>query len=118
MSTTQTLALIGAYKSARLLSGRSVTYTRGAGSVSLTCIPGQTQFSADSGDGIVTYTNTDDFLFLTSELIISGSAITPRKGDTITDNGTVHTVFCIGPDAQYRYTDQEKRIIRIHTRKV
>ena len=114
----QTSLLVGAYKANRAVTGRTVVYTQGAGSVTLSCVPGRTQFTSDMGDGVVSYLATDDYLFLVSEMAISGTAITPRKGDTISDGGVTHTVFCIGPDVQYRYTDQEKKIIRIHTRKV
>lgn len=111
--TAQNDAIVAAYKAARSISGVSVVYTQGATSLTLRCVPGQTQFSAETADGYVNYSNSDDFLFLVSEL-----TVTPRAGDTIVRSGVTYTVLSMGSDAQYRYSDQEKAIIRIHTRKV
>ena len=116
--TFQTDSILGGYKAMRTLAGRSVVYTQGATSVTLRCVLGQTQFSAESGDGMVSITNVDDFIFIVSELASSGTPIVPRKGDTIVRDGVTYTVFTVGSDAQYRYSDQEKVLIRVHARKV
>lgn len=114
--TIQTDAVIAAYKAVRSMSGVTATYARGANSVTLKVVQGQTQLSADYGDGVITITNSHDFLILVEELIINGSNVLPLRGDTITVGSTVYTVLTIAGDAQYRYTDQERKIIRVHTR--
>jgi len=116
--TLQSEAVTAAFKCARAISGRSVVYARGANSVTLSCVPGRTQFAAETGDGIIDYTNTDDYLFLASELILNSVLVTPLMGDTVTDAGVTRTVFSTAGDARFRYTDQEKKIIRIHTRAI
>ena len=114
--TVQTDAVVAAYKAVRSLSGVTATYARGANSVKLKVVQGQTQLSSDYGDGVITITNSHDFLILASELILGGSSVIPLRGDTITVNGTVFTVLTMAGEAQYRYTDQERKIIRVHTR--
>lgn len=114
--TVQTDAVIAGYKAARALAGVSVTYARGADSVRVKCVMGQTQLAAESDNGIVTVVNSHDFLFLVSDLVLSNTNILPLRGDTITHSGTTYTVLTSGVDAQYRYTDQERKIIRVHTR--
>lgn len=114
--TIQTDAVIAAYKAVRSMSGVTATYTRGANSVTLKVVQGQTQLQATADNGIVVIGNAHDFLILVSELIINGSNTLPLRGDTITVGSTVYTVLTMGGDAQYRYTDQERVIIRVHTR--
>ena len=111
--SVQTDAVIGAFKAARSVAGFNVTYTQGATSLSLKAVRGQTQFSQEAANGMVVVTNTDDFLFLASEL-----TVTPRMGDTVVCGSETFKVFSMGSDPQWRYTDQEKAIIRVHMRKV
>ena len=114
--TIQTDAVKAAYKAARVMSGVTATYTRGAHSVLLKVLQGQTQLTAAGDNGIIVVGNAHDFLILVEELILNGSQTLPLRGDTITVNGTVFTVLTMAGDAQYRYTDQERKIIRVHTR--
>lgn len=114
--TVQTDAVVAAYKAVRSLSGVTATYARGANSVKLKVVQGMTQLSAEQGDGTIIITNSHDFLILASELVISGSTVMPLRGDTITVGSTVFTVLTYGSDAQYRWTDQERKILRVHTR--
>lgn len=111
--TIQNSAVIGAFKSARTVSGVTVTYTQGATALILKAVRGQTQFSQEAAGGMVVITNSDDFLFLASEL-----TVTPKMGDTVTCGDETFKVFSIGSDPQWRYTDQEKAIVRVHMRKV
>ena len=114
--TIQTDAVIAAYKAVRSMSGVTATYARGANSTTIKCVMGQTQLTAEADNGVITIGNSHDFLFLVSELVINGVNVLPIRGDTITQGGTTYTVLTMGGDAQYRYTDQERKIIRVHTR--
>lgn len=114
--TVQTDAVIAGYKAARALAGVSATYTRGANEVRIKVVQGMTQLSAEQGDGTIIITNSHDFLILASDLVINGSTVLPLRGDTITVSGTVYTVLTYGSDPQYRWMDQERKILRVHTR--
>lgn len=116
--TVQTDAIIAGFKSARSISGVTITYTRGVASVVIRALRGQTQLGEQSADGIVSVTNSSDYFVLASDLVLSGSAVLPARGDTITDGGETFTVLCLASEPQWRYTDHERVIIRIHTKEL
>lgn len=111
--TIQNDAVIGAFKAARAVAGVTVTYTQGSTVLYLKAVRGQTQFSQEAAQGMIVITNSDDFIFLASEL-----TVTPKMGDTVVCNDETFKVFSMGSDPQWRYTDQEKALIRVHMRKV
>ena len=62
---------------------RSVTYRRGADSVSVGATIGRTTFEITSDEGARIETESRDFLISTATLILAGAETLPANGDTI-----------------------------------
>lgn len=65
----------------------------------------------------------DDFLVAAEDLVINSVTIEPRVGDEIrrTINGTTHKYEVQRPNRDetcYRFSDLDRKYLRIHTRKV
>ena len=105
--------------------GVTVTYARGANSVSLTAIAGQTH--VELSDDLGSLSETDryiDWLIKPTSLIISSVQVEPRKGDTITrtvdGDSHVYTVTEIPGAEAWRYirrslSGKAQGMMRIHT---
>ena len=91
-------------------AGETVTYTRAAASVSLSAVVGRQR---REGDGVETLTvdgNSRDFLIRAADLILSGSAAKPLRGDTITEaSGREYEV------TDWRYSDAACLVYRVST---
>jgi len=111
------------FESLLVLTGVTVTYTRGSSSLSnLEAIPTEERYSVPDEQGILQEIHSRDYLVKASELIIGGSAIEPRVGDRIVETiGTVSMTFEVFPiDGQrcFRYRDASRGTLRIHTKRV
>lgn len=100
----------------------AVVYYRGTGSVAASATIGQTEFAQDDGQfGIRTF-HSKDFIFLATDLVISGSQITPTAGDRITEvvggKTLTHEVTSHAGNPVYRYSDPYRTRIRVHTKQV
>lgn len=102
--------------------GAEVTYRRGAQSVTLTAIRGQSllRISDRFGNSRVERTQSD-FLVLASDLELGGTATTPQRGDTIEDtiNGKALTYKVLPPgegEPCWRWSDEARTGYRIHTK--
>lgn len=97
----------------------TVTYHRSAASVSLSATIGQAEFEQDNGVGSLVSTQTRDFIIDTSDLVLSGSAVLPERGDQIKQTvGSTVYVFeasSVGGEKVWRYTDRYQNRLRIHT---
>lgn len=113
--TAQDNAVIAGYKIARRFAGVTITYTRGASSVEIVAVPGRSTQSVDNGD-IITELQTRDYLLLASELVIGGAEVTPERGDTVTVGGEVLALLSQNGEPLWRYTDQTRTMLRIHTK--
>ena len=102
------------------VAGREIKYTRpGVGSVYIRAIRGVTNFQTqDNGVQELMYIKSDDYIFPTSDLVLGGQNVTPRRGDKIEDAGITKTVLTDGSDAMYKYTDQSRLTLRVHTKEV
>jgi len=108
-------AIIAGYKAARSVAGISAIYTRPAvGSVTLTAVPGDSVHETTTSSGFTTETKSQDYLFLVSELVISGSEITPLRGDTVAAGGKTYDVLAIGGETHWRYGSPAHVVIRVH----
>jgi hypothetical protein len=101
-----------------LAGGEEVTYARGASSATLTMARGSTEFEGfDAGDQEFTG-KTVDWLIEPDDLTLAspvGNTL-PAVGDTITDSDSqVYTVVTPGGERCYRYTDQTRKFLRVHT---
>lgn len=99
---------------------RPVTYARGAESVGLNATVGRTVFEQADEFGIVQRTESRDYLLRAQDLVLAGSLTEPRVGDRISEtaDGTLWTyeVMAIGGEPHYRFSDPERRTLRVHTR--
>lgn len=105
----------------RQAAGVKVTYTQAASgsTCSLTAVRGRTQFSqVNDRTGETTFMETNDFLIKSKDLRISGSVVTPTRGDRIAYDGVTYTVLSDGSDAMFKYTDQSRQTMRIHCKEV
>ena len=88
MTTRLVASMTSLIRSMKATRGASLTYTRGAYSVTLTGWLGNTGVSSlskiQSEPSTGPETSNADFMIVASELILNGSVVTPRIGDTIT----------------------------------
>lgn len=108
-------AVAGVFKQTRRVSGVAVTYTRGAATLALTAIPARGEHTLNVGE-VSTIFQTRDYLILAEELIFSGVATLPARGDTITEGGVTRDVLSISGSPGWEYTDQTRQLIRVHTK--
>lgn len=104
-------------------ASETVVYRRGSDSVSVAATVGQKLLRITDLDGGSRLEYTDlDFLIPTDQLILSGDAILPERGDIIErtlDDGTErYEVSPYGNDPAWRFADPHKSIVRIHTEAV
>lgn len=109
----------------RLLDQASVTvtYRRGASSVSLAAVLGHQLLRVSDGRGNTKVERTDrDFIIRAADLVIGGSVVEPRRGDRIdlTTGSTTERfdVMAPGDEPPWRYADPHKQLIRVHTKHV
>lgn len=101
-------------------AGVSVTYARGAQSVTLTAWVGRTVFgqlpSGQTGGSVVF--GDADFLIPVSALVLAAVAVQPSRGDRVTWAGLVYEIVAPGGDPPWRYSDQTRTVYRIHCKRV
>jgi len=102
-------------------ASRSVTYHRGAEAIAVQATIGRTLLKLDDGYGGVRMEWTDrDFLVQAADLVLGGAAVTPERGDRITEtvglNTSVFEVMAFGGEPPWRYSDPFGKLLRIHTK--
>ena len=102
---------------------RTVTYQRGAFSVQVQATVGQTVFRIDDGYGGSVRVVQRDYLIRGEDLILEGDEVLPQRGDQIreTQGGKVLVHEVMGPggsEPDWRYSDPQRRTLRIHTKHV
>lgn len=108
----------------------AITYTQGVGSVSLTAAwPGIATYVRDAADPGQSITWAErDYLIPAADLVIDGKAVTPQRGDRISDPNipdpvtglpTVFELLTPNGEPVWRYSDQHGRTVyRVHTKRV
>ena len=115
-------AISTALKAATRLAGLTITYTTSAGSVTLTggALQGATDFEVVIDGGLAERFTSADWLVSVADLVISGAAVTPARGDTIstTRNGATETYTVAAPEGEpvFAYLDRERTRYRIHSK--
>ena len=112
-------ALVRRMKASR---GRSLTYSRGGTQAAVTGWVGLSGFPATLGEhGARQEWGDRDYFFAVADLSTFGE---PQEGDRVTEtlNGTA-TVFEVilpagGGEQAWRYSDQNRTVYRLHTKKV
>ena len=121
------LRTAAAWLSATLETNVSETigYTRGALGVvgGLLATIGHTPFSQVTDSGIIETYQTRDYLITAAELILGGNVVLPQRGDLITEtdangNSFVYQVMAPGGEPHYRFCDQFRVKLRVHTKQV
>jgi|694.fasta_scaffold04174_29 hypothetical protein len=117
MTTALESAVIAAHKAARSIHGVSITYTRGASSVTISrAVPGRSVHDVTQDGSVIEQIKSRDYILLASELKIGGVVITPQRGDQITEGAKIYKVLSVGGEAAWRYQDQTMQTLRIHTK--
>jgi hypothetical protein len=101
------------------VAGELVQYWAGSQFVTLTGVPGTTQFGSDDVEGMTVGFTSSDWIFKVSDLVIGGVAITPKRGHLVKKTvGAKTYVYEVLKDAEqvYRYCDRERTRIRVHTK--
>ena len=94
--------------------GVSISYQRGTLTVTFKAIVSSTIFEAETSYG-VTRTETRDFSFSPSRLILQSAVRLPERGDKIVENGRTYIVTEPGGQPCYQYDDENRLMMRVHT---
>ena len=101
---------------------RSVTYARVTSTVDVQATIGRTVFEQADEYGIVTKTESRDYLIRTADLVLDGQPTLPKRGDQIreTDGSStfVYEVLSPGDEPVFRYSDPYRKALRIHTKHI
>lgn len=96
----------------------AVTYSRGVLSKVVLATRGKTDLQVFDGEGNARQMETADFIMNTSDLVLGGQAVLPALGDRIAVGGESYEVLGVPGMGHYRFCDQQKYSIRVHTKKV
>jgi len=101
---------------------RPVTYVRDALEVELPATVGKTVFELDTGRGVLEKTESRDFLLYARDLVLGSGTTLPRRGDRIreTVDGVtyIYEVMAPGKAPAWRWSDDYRHTLRIHTKQV
>lgn len=102
---------------------RAVSFVRGVLSVSVLATVGRTVFDVEREFGVVESVESRDFLVLATTLVLGGNLVTPQPGDRILETMgasvfTYEVSHPIGSETPWRFSDQNRETIRIHTKLV
>ena len=101
---------------------RTVSYVRGSSTVEVQATIGRTVFEQADEFGIVTKTESRDYLIRMADLVLDGQQTLPKRGDQIreTDGTTtfVYEVLSPGDEPVFRYADPYRKALRIHTKHI
>jgi len=99
---------------------RTVVYRRGEDSVEISATIGSTAFDRTDEYGVVHRIESRDYLVAAADLMLGGEAVTPKAGDRITETGEArvheYEVMSPGDEPAWRYSDPQRRTLRIHTK--
>lgn len=114
-------------KSARFLSGalksaakETITYTRGAESITLDAIPGRHENRLDLIEDEQASAREFDWIICADEIVLAAGKVAPEKGDVITwvEPGGTTLTYKVVPGTQdrcFRPCDQLGILYRVHT---
>jgi len=117
MTTPVQNAIAAALTVTNAAAGQAVTFARGGITETLTVTLGSSQFDRESsGDVIATFETVDFLLDPVALAALVAAAGLPQVGDTITTaNGRIHKVVHGAGEKPYRFMDQFRTALRIHT---
>lgn len=119
MTSPIAAAAAAARAASQSVRGESVTFTRGAYSLTLTAVRGSTGWdrSAPYG-GVRIGDRSTDWIIEAADLVDSnGDEIKPQRQDEIAVGNVTFRVMPYGPDNQlWMYHDRDRKYIRVHTK--
>lgn len=126
MATGLQTGINAALASLRGLAGETVTYSRGARSITVTAIRGSSRIETEDDQGASIRSRATDWLIEAAALIMPRPAravetetIQPDRGDRITTaGGEVWEVQAVAGDKPARPSDPAGTHIRIHARRL
>jgi hypothetical protein len=99
-----------------------VEYVRGGETFSLRATVGKTVFQVSREYGLFERTESRDYIVDSARLILAGAVTLPKKGDRVreTDGAKafIYEVMAPGMEPCWRYSDLQRRALRIHTKLV
>lgn len=98
-------------------ASETITYTRGADSVSLTATLGTMLLKVNDGEGGVRVVRTQhDFIFPPADLVLASTTVDPQRGDVIGWDGREFTVMppALGENV-FQLEDPFGELIRVFT---
>jgi hypothetical protein len=100
----------------------SVTITRGQQSVQTKCGLGQSRFSLEQGDQVITDVTAIDLLFPAAAYDFGNGPVEPAEGDEyeVSDGITVLTLEAMPypPEPAWRFMDRFRSHYRVHTKQI
>lgn len=112
MNLTAGLAWLGSAMASS--EGVTVVYARGATELSITAVPGRSNWEREEADGAIVHADTVDWFIAKADL---GALDEPADGDTITYDGRVFTLMSPSSENPWRWCDGANRSrYRVHTR--
>ncbi len=101
-------------------ASHEVTYVRDASEVTISASFGRTELEVDTGYETRVLHTDRDFIFAAASLVLGGATTLPRVGDQIkeTVGDDTHIYEVMTPEGQeqpYRYCDQNRVLLRVHT---
>jgi hypothetical protein len=101
---------------------KSIVYRHGDSGIVLSATIGRTEFASNSADPTIETWESRDYIVRTADLTFGGAVMLPVRGDQIeeTDGGVKHVYEVMAPAGQtpWRYADDFRRELRIHTKHV
>jgi hypothetical protein len=92
----------------------SVTYSRGASSLTISATSGKTAFRIVDEYGRSVLVFSKDFLLLVADLTLGEPAV----GDRITDSGRIFEVLSVAGESHFKLSDPNGLTYRIHTKEI
>ena len=101
---------------------RLVTYQRVDDTVEVHATIGKTVFEVDDAFEVIERVESRDFLLPAAELVLDGKQVLPERGDRIRetqdDKVYVYEVLAPGRAPHWKFSDDYRRTLRIHTKHV
>jgi len=119
VANSHAAAQLRAFESNRVVAGVSVSYHRGADSVTITAVPATTSMEAIDDAGSMVRLKVRDYLVKAADLVLDGIIVEPDRGDQIKEvigsTRFVHEV--LGPVGQqhFAWSSIDGSVLRVHT---
>lgn len=107
-------AWLGAQFSSQV--SQSITYSRGALSVTIAATPSNNNLQVVDANGFSTTMSVTDFSFAASALTFGNGQVDPVKGDRIVWDGRLYEVLPVPGGECFDYYDPARAGIRVHAK--